>query len=125
MISICKDINEVTPSDAVFIQPFENTELKFFAQRSSYVEFKANVRNKKFVGDWYDRIQLVFDVSAENTEKGFALQQKANENYYTENRWVLSSRAGQGISYMLVKKNYAPPFGTKILENNSYAVYQL
>ena len=32
MIAICEKIREVTPLDAVFIQPVENTELKFYAQ---------------------------------------------------------------------------------------------
>lgn len=125
MIAICEKIKEVTPVDAVFIQPFENTELKYYAQRSSYVEFKANVRHKKFVKDWYNRIGLVYGISQTDAAKGFTLKDKADAGYYTNNLWQLSNRKGSGITHMLVDKRYKPPFGTLILENNTYAVYQL
>lgn len=125
MVAICEKIKEVTPKDAVFIQPFENSELKFYAQRSSFVEFKANVRNKKFVEEWYHRIQRVYGVSVQDPEKGFALQQKADDNYYTQNAWRYMLRQGFGITHMLVKKEYKPLTGTLILANDSYAVYQL
>ena len=125
MIAICEQIKETTPIDAVFIQPFDNTELKFYGQRSSFVEFKANVRHTCYVNEWYRRVQLVYGVSAVDAEKGFALQQKADGNYYTENLWKFNNHSGYGITHMLVKKEYKPPFGTLILSNNSYAVYKL
>lgn len=128
IISICEKIKDVTPHDAVFIQPFENTELKFYAQRSSYIEFKANVRNRKFIQEWYNRIQFIYSISTENAEQGFTLQKKANENYYygeRESLWIAGARSGAGITHMLVKKDWKPPFGKLILQNNTYAVYQL
>ena len=125
MISICEKIKEVTPKDAVFIQPFDNTELKFYGQRSSFVEFKANVRHKKYVGDWYQRILLIYGLSPNSSEKGFALKDLADVNYYTHNLWRFNARNGFGITHMLVNKDYKPPFGTLIVSNNTYAVYQL
>ena len=125
MIAICEKIREVTPKDALFMQPFDNTELKFYGQRSSFVEFKANVRNKKFTNDWYDRIHNIYGLSVNDAEKGFAMKDKADANYYNANQWAFSSRREFGITHMLVDKRYKPPFGSLILENNSYAVYKL
>jgi hypothetical protein len=125
MIAICEQIKEKTPADAVFIQPFDNTELKFYGQRSSFVEFKANVRHKNFVGEWYRRIQIVYGISSADANQGFKLQDQADANYYTHNTWQFSNKAGYGIQYMLVKNDYKPPYGTLILSNNSYAVYKL
>jgi hypothetical protein len=125
MIGICEKIKETTPADAIFIQPFDNTELKFYGQRSSFVEFKANVRHKSFVGEWYRRIQIVYGISTGDAMKGFKLQDKADANYYTSNAWQFTNKSGYGITHMLVKKDYKPPYGTLILSNNSYAVYKL
>jgi len=89
------------------------------------VEFKANVRNKKFTNDWYDRIHNIYGLSVNDAEKGFAMKDKADANYYNANQWAFSSRREFGITHMLVDKRYKPPFGSLILENNSYAVYKL
>jgi len=125
MIAICEKIKETAPVDAVFIQPFDNTELKFYGQRSSFVEFKANVKHKSFVGEWYRRIGIVYGISAIDEVQGFKLQDKADANYYTPEVWRFSNKAGYGITHMLVKKDYKPPYGNLILSNNSYAVYKL
>ena len=125
MISICEKIKANTPADAVFIQPFDNTELKFYGQRSSFVEFKANVRHKSFVGEWYRRVQIVFGISTNDAMQGFQLKDKADANYYTTNAWEFNNKSGYGITHMLVRKEYKPPYGTLILSNNTYAVYKL
>ena len=125
MIAICEKIKEVTPPDAVFVQPFDNTELKFYGQRSSFVEFKANVRHKSFVGEWYRRIRIVYSISADDVKQGFALKDIADANYYTTDNWQFNRKSGYGITYMLVKKDYRPLYGDLILSNDSYAVYKL
>ncbi len=125
ILRICESIQTATPPDAVFIQPFENTELKFYAQRSSYVEFKANVRHKAYVAQWYDRIQEVFGVNDEMKLQGFKLQQRADEHFYHLSSEELQKLKQQGVGYILTQKEYPPALGKLILENNSYAVYQL
>jgi hypothetical protein len=125
MIAICEQIKTSTPADAVFIQPFDNNELKFYAQRSSFVEFKANVRHKCFVGEWYRRVHQVFGISADDAAKGFSLQQKADDYYYSLNVNQLNELKQEGVTHMLVKKDFVPKEGILILRNNSYAVYKL
>ncbi|HLP20647.1 MAG TPA: DUF6798 domain-containing protein [Chitinophagales bacterium] len=125
MIDICLRIKQETPPDAVFIQPFENTELKFYAQRSSYVEFKANVRNKAFVCDWAYRIQQIYGVGPGMGINGFALQQEADKDFYAlEGEWIETIKR-DGVSYILTRKDSQPAFGNLLLSNNTYEVYKL
>ena len=42
-------------------------------------------------------------------KKGFALQEEADANYYTRNKWQFDRHNGYGITHMLVKKDYQPP----------------
>jgi hypothetical protein len=125
MIAICEQIKDHTPVDAVFIQPFDNTELKYYAQRSSFIEFKANVRHQCFVNEWYRRIQLIYGLPLHDGVTGFSMQERADDYYYNPNSWQFNNHDGYGITHMLVKKDYKPPRGTLILSNNSYAVYKL
>ncbi len=125
MIAICEQIKEVTPPDAVFVQPFDNTELKFYSQRSSYVEFKANVRNKAFVTEWAKRVEEVFGVSAQLQTKGFALRQKADAYFYNARKEQLDLLKRKGVTHILTKRLYPASTGQLILHNKTYAVYQL
>jgi len=125
LISICRGIEEKTQRDAVFIQPFENTELKFYAKRSSYVEFKANVRNKIFVKEWERRLNLVYGVSSNEANNGFALQQEADTFFYSLNKQQIEVLKKEGVTHLLTTKNNKPYFGNLVLQNNSYEVYQL
>ncbi|MBL0309401.1 MAG: hypothetical protein IPP77_06945 [Bacteroidetes bacterium] len=124
MISICQEIKNVTPKDALFIQPFDNSELKYYAERSSYVEFKANVHDKKYVREWYKRIQLVYGLDIEDSQKGFGLKKIADDNFALDSDRLKALKL-EGVTHMLVEKGYHPPIGELIVSNNSYAVYQL
>ncbi len=124
-IEICERIKQTTLPSAVFIQPFNSTELKFFAQRSSYVEFKANVRNKLFVKQWEERIQQVFGVNSNMPLKGFALSQQADSFYYSLSVEQLNDLKSTGVTHLLTLSGEIPSAGTLILRNRTYAVYQL
>jgi hypothetical protein len=126
MITICEQIREITPKNAVFVQPFENTELKYYAQRASYVEFKANVRHPRVVGKWYHRIAEVYGVSYQSRDKGFGMEEMADRYYYTQFiRKNVSDLKHKGITHILTKREFPPSSGRLIVSNNTYAVYQL
>lgn len=125
MIAICRQIKQATPQNAVFIQPFENTELKFYSQRSSFVDFKANVRNKLFVTKWAERLKLVYGITPDMPAKGFALQQTADSVFYSLNKSQISELKQKGVTHVLTSRAAPFQFGNLILANQSYAVYQL
>jgi hypothetical protein len=125
MLQICQSIKELTPDNSVFIQPFENTELKFHAQRSSYVEFKANVRHKAYVAEWYRRVNEVFGVHYSDKVKGFELQQRANAYFYRLNAGQLDELKKEGVTHILTGKQHPPVIGNLVTANNTYAVYKL
>jgi hypothetical protein len=125
MISICEKIKQSTSSEAVFIQPFENTELKFYAQRSSYVEFKANIKNKRFVLEWWRRLTNVYGLSLDNPLRGFIAEKAADLHFYNLSAESLAALKQEGVTHILTRKEFPPTKGSLILQNNTYAVYQL
>jgi len=72
-IALCKKVKNLTPIDATFIQPFEMMSFKFYAQRSSYIEFKAIAKNQRDIKEWYRRIQEVFGLDYQLDKAGFGL----------------------------------------------------
>ncbi len=124
-IAICKAIEANTSKDAVFIQPFAFTALKWHAKRSSYVEFKANVRNRAFVGQWYQRIQQLYGVDYTRNERGFDMEKKANKHFNHLSKEELQILKGNGVTHVLTFPDAIPLGYTAITQNKSYAVFKL
>jgi hypothetical protein len=124
MIQICETIKEKTPKDALFVLPFYNTEFKFFAQRSAYVEFKANVRNQLYIQEWYRRIKFLYGVGVEDAEKGFSLQYKANYNYYGVVN-LLPELKKAGVTHLLLPFSSDKAALELIAFNANYFVYRI
>lgn len=126
LIRICEEVKKKTPADAVFVVPFDNTGFKFYAQRSAYVEFKANVRHRSFVKEWMKRITLVYGVTTHNAQRGFALQDVADRFYFYPNnaKWLRELKTA-GVTHVLTKRNQKMESGRLIAANEAYAVYQL
>lgn len=125
MVAICTAIEKNVSRDALFIQPFTTTELKFFGRVSLYTEWKAFPKNRGDVFEWYRRTQQVYGVSLADTERGFYLQQKTDAHYEHLSPAALQQLKQEGVTHMLTLKTAVPAIGTLILQNNTYAVYQL
>lgn len=128
LLQACDWIKSNTPSDAVFIQDFDNTELKFYAQRSSYVEFKANVRHKSKVREWFLRINEVYFPDGLPETKGFNLRVQGQQNFLFISNERLQLLKSKGVTHMLrseKEKTVIHTTAKKIFTNSGYAVYQL
>jgi hypothetical protein len=125
MVDISLAIDKNISKQAVFVQPFTTTELKYYGRVSSYVDWKAFLKNRGALYEWYRRIQLIYGVSIADKEKGFFLQQKADAYYGALSITALQQLKKEGVTHLLLKKDVAPKAGTLILQNNTYAVYQL
>lgn len=125
IVDISLAINKNISKQAVFVQPFSTTELKYYGRISSYVDWKAFLKNRGALYEWYRRIQLIYGVSIADKEKGFFLQQKADAHYASLSAAALLQLKQEGVTHLLLKKDVAPTLGTLILQNNTYAVYQL
>ncbi|MBS1622397.1 MAG: hypothetical protein JST83_00060 [Bacteroidetes bacterium] len=118
-------LKEIVPQDAVFIQPFEITGLKFYGQRSSYIDFKAIAKTKQDTREWYRRIQEVYGLDYDMPEKGFALESKADRylNELSENQ--LAKLKQEGVTHMITTRKRPGTGHRLILQTEGYYVYQL
>jgi hypothetical protein len=125
-IDIARKAKQCTAIDAVFVVPFATNEFKFWSERSAYIEFKANVRNKQFVGEWYRRIGEVYGVDTTDLHLGF-------EKHWTADR-VYRERANsefclqwkrEGVSHMLIDEHLTNPLLTLLDSNARYYIYKI
>src|SRR5690606_31723375 len=59
-VRISRRAAELTPVDAVFVVPYSFTAFRWYAQRSLYVDYKAMLHQQPFLGEWYARIQAIY-----------------------------------------------------------------
>ena len=125
-IDIARKANRCTTNDAVFVVPFAANEFKFWSERSAFIEFKANVRNKQFVGEWYRRIGEVYGVDTTDPHLGF-------EKHWTADR-VYRERANsefclqwkrEGVSHILIDEHLSNPLLTLLDSNARYYIYKI
>lgn len=125
-IDIARKANRGTTNDAVFVVPFAANEFKFWSERSAFIEFKANVRNKQFVGEWYRRIGEVYGVDTTDPHLGF-------EKHWTADR-VYRERANsefclqwkrEGVSHILIDEHLTNPLLTLLDSNARYYIYKI
>lgn len=123
-IDICKKIAKATDFNAVFIQPFDFTELKFYGMRSCYVEFKANVRHKNAIGEWHRRIGEVYGITTGGKETGFALQTAADAYYNRLDDKRKNVLRQEGVTHVIIQRGIVTG-QVPVVSNSSYEVYQL
>jgi hypothetical protein len=59
-IAISNLAKKETPLDAVFVTPTNFTHLKYYGERSTYVDYKAMVHIKVVLPAWYQRIKAIY-----------------------------------------------------------------
>ncbi len=118
-------LKEMVPQDAVFIQPFEVTGLKFYSLRSSYIDFKAIAKNKQDTREWYRRIQEVYGLDYHMKEKGFELERKADEYFNNLSESQLTTLRSEGVTHMITTVRRVGEQHRLILEAEGFYVYAL
>ena len=100
-IAICKKAQITTEKNAVFIIPFEFTAMKFYGQRSCYVEFKAIAKNQRDIALWYQRIQRVYGLNYQAQNSGFALREQANSFLNNLQEEQLTYLQVEGVTHLI------------------------
>lgn len=125
-IKIALKAKELTNKDALFLIPFDNSSFKFWAERSCYVEFKANVRNKKFVGEWYKRIGEVYGINTNDSHIGFEKRWPANTNFFNKaNSVEIEEWKKNGVTNILVQQQISNTQLSFMDSTLGYYLYQI
>ncbi len=64
-----------TPKDALFVTPTDFTHLKYYGERSTYVDYKATIHFHSKLVEWYRRIQDIYPQTNTASDSNFRLIQ--------------------------------------------------
>jgi hypothetical protein len=123
-IAIALKIKDLVPRNSVFVQPASLTSLKFFSEKSSFVDVKANVQTKDGFKNWYERVQKVYQLNLTNRDFSKSLFVQADEKFYQLREADFLALKKEGVTHILTKKTHQLNF-LKVDENEEYVVYAI
>jgi hypothetical protein len=124
-IALAKEVMAQTPRDAVLIQPFSNTSLKYYSRRSSFVSFKSPVKSRSYMDEWYERIQEVYGLSVSMKQKGFNLKKEADRYFMNHDSSTLEPLKAKGVTHIFTWQEHKLEGYQIVAENDEFAVYKL
>jgi len=123
LIRIALAAKSSTPKEALFIHPLEIDAFIFYAERGSYVSYKANLKQNAGAKVWAERIQKLyqFDFSKSYTDKkAFAKNAFLS---LTENE--LKALAAKGVTHILTYASHQLPASWLIVGNEDWKIYRI
>ncbi|HAE13621.1 MAG: hypothetical protein H6548_07575 [Chitinophagales bacterium] len=125
-IDISRQAKALTPTDALFIHPCGFTELKFFGERSSYVDYKALTHSKAFLTEWARRLQYVYHLDYTSSPAGYATSSYADEQLGKLSTEELKQMyAEKGIGYLITYRTSPAPDLPVMASNDTYVLYRI
>jgi len=125
LLQACEEAGRLTPKNAVFIQPFGVCELKYYGKVSSYVDFKANVRQNRFSAEWYNRIKTIYGIAYQKGKSGYSLEPEADQNFGDILKKVPLLKE-KGITHVLTfAQAFVPENCSVLYTNKQWKIVQL
>jgi hypothetical protein len=114
----------LTDKKAVFLIPFENTDFKYWSERSVFVDYKSIAHQKAALSEWYERIQKIYGVGFGDYCKKLNINELAHQNWCakTENDFLNFKK--EGVTHLLTFKKHRLNLPI-IFENEDWVIYFL
>ncbi len=125
-IDISRKAKELTPKNALFIQPCTMDQLKYYGQRSGYVDYKGITHSKSFITEWANRFNEIYQIDPVTSNIiSFEVMKLADENYKSlKEDYLLKLKNEKGITHMIVPVEVKLNFKT-VSSNSAYTIYEL
>jgi hypothetical protein len=121
----------LSDENALFAHPIGFTELKFYGQRSSFVDYKVLVHTRQAMHEWMRRIELLYGLNWESEKEEITASryERADKFYHDlilENPQELREA---GIEYLIANRKYLASdlfaSGKSVYQNETWAILKI
>jgi hypothetical protein len=124
-IDISRQAKEKTPVDALFIQPCHFSELKYFGERASYVDYKALTHTQQFLSIWWTRLEEVYHLDAYTSPPGYNTCAFADQQFQLwDSNSLLDFQKTSGVTHILTYREHLLDFPV-VAGNATYIIYAI
>jgi hypothetical protein len=114
----------LTDKKAVFLIPFENTDFKYWSERSVFVDYKSIAHQKAALLEWYERIQKIYGVGFEDYRKRLNINELANKNWLAKTENDFLNLKKEGVTHLLTFKKHRLNLPV-LVENEDWVIHFL
>jgi hypothetical protein len=113
-----------TDKNAIFVIPFENTDFKYWSERSVFVDYKSIAHQKAALSEWYERIQKIYGVGFDDYRKKLNINDLANQNWLAKSEKDFLNLKKEGVTHVLTFKKHRLNLPI-LLENEDWIIYKM
>ena len=126
-VKIALKARELTPQDALFIHPMGYTELKFYGQRSSFVDYKVLVHTRAAMHVWADKVRTLYGMGWDLPQTDPSRYRQADSFFEALSCEDLRLLKQKGVTHMLVSAEDGLSCNVlqKIAEEGRWAIFEL
>jgi hypothetical protein len=121
-VDIAVQIRILTEKDALFVHPQNYIELRYYAKRNSFVDYKIMPLRKHEIMIWWERLSYVYGYNYKDTK--INKLDFANEYYKSLKEEDFEKLKKYGVQYILTFKDHNLNFPV-LCQNDEYIVYSL
>jgi hypothetical protein len=114
----------LTDKNAVFVIPFENTDFKYWSERSVFVDYKSIAHQKAALSEWYERIQKIYDVNFNDYRKKLNINDLANRHWLDKSENDFINLQKDGVTHILTFKKHRLNLPI-LFENKDWILYKI
>jgi hypothetical protein len=115
----------LTDKNALFLIPADFSAFRYWSERNVFIDYKATNHRQAAFGEWYNRIQIIYNININDRRQGRDLPEVANAHFKNlkESDFIQLAN-NQGITHILTYKSCVLNF-PKVVENDVYVVYEI
>lgn len=110
--------------DAVFVHPFRFTELKYYGERSSFVEYRILSHTKKEILHWHTKLIKLYNVGWGVSELCENVDRRAEKYFCSLKEKDFIDLFHEGATHIITYKSINLNFPL-IVENSKYRIYKI
>jgi hypothetical protein len=117
-------MKNILPSDVCIIIPPDVTGIRYFSERSIYVDYKSNIHSKSYMAEAARRRNVLYGLDLEMRRSKQNMMQLQKRHYELLDETDFSLYRQKGVTHILVRNNHPLNF-KKIISNSLFTLYQL
>jgi hypothetical protein len=123
-LNMAINCKKLCDKNALFVQPIEFSALKFYGERSSFVEYPRIVRAKNEIKIWYDRLNIVYNLKGIQLHRNPVFAEQVNAIYDIQSDVNLRKYTNKGITHLILHSNHITKLPV-IYKNNKYKLVKI
>lgn len=124
-VELADQIRSALPNTVVLLAPPNLTALRYYSQRSLYIDYKSNIHTRSYLAEAHRRREEVYGMNLAWKRAGKYMVGAGVDHYRNLTDDKIAEFKSNGVTHYLVNRKHANRQLKVVVENDSFVVYEL